>query len=164
MPLTTGRAFCEKIMSRRLTAVLFRSTRSGKAPRTSASGERGFTLIEALIALMIMIAMVTMLYGSLSSALGISDHTGRTEAALRVAQSRLAASGIETPLQAGVEEGQEGDIGWRTDVRPYSAAGVTGQSIGVSAFYVNVTVSWRDRRGGKPRSLTLSTVKLERAR
>jgi general secretion pathway protein I len=163
MPLTTGRLFCEKIMPRRLAAALFRFTRSGKAPRTSACGERGFTLIEALVALMIMIAMVTMFYGSLSSALKISDHTGRTEVALRVAQSRLAASGIETPLRAGVEEGRDGDIGWRVDVRPYSAAGGDAQSIGLAAFYVSVTVSWRDRRGGKPRSLTLSTVKLERS-
>jgi general secretion pathway protein I len=138
--------------------------RSGKAPRTSVNGERGFTLIEALVALMIMIAMVTMFYGSLSSALGISDHTARTEAALRVAQSRLAASGIETPFRVGLEEGQEGGIRWRTDVRPYSPAGVTVQSIGLGASHVSVTVSWRDGRAGKPRSLTLSTVKLERAR
>jgi hypothetical protein len=113
---------------------------------------------------MIMIAMVAMFYGSFSSALGISDHTGRTEAALRVAQSRLAAAGVETPLRTGVEEGREGGIGWRVDVRPYSAAGAAAQSIGLAAFYVSVTVSWRDRRGGKPRSLTLSTMKLERAR
>jgi general secretion pathway protein I len=128
-----------------------------------ARGEDGFTLIETLVALVIMIGVATLLYRGFSGALTASSAAEGAEAALLVAQSRLAALGIETPLAPGVAEGREGEASWRIAVRPYAAAAEgDGLTAGPKAFWATVTVVWRERFGGR-HSLQLTTVKLERA-
>lgn len=126
----------------------------------------GFTLVETLVALVIMIAAATMLYRGLSSGLRVSDAADGADAALLIAQQRLAAAGIETPLRAGRQEGAEGNVLWQVKLRPYIAAEETGeaaQAARLQAFWVTATVTWRDRRAARPRSLQLTTLKLRRA-
>ena len=125
-------------------------------------GENGFTLIEALIALTIMIAMATMLYRSLSSAMRISTVTDQSEMALVIAKSRLAAVGIESPLRAGVQEGREGDYSWRIEIQPYQRDSEPNGAASGEAFWTTVAVSWPDRRSGRLRDLHLTTLKLKR--
>jgi general secretion pathway protein I len=122
----------------------------------------GFTLIETLVALVIMIAAATMLYRGLSGGLRASNAADGADAALLVARQRLAAAGIETPLQAGRREGAEGDVLWQVDLRPYSAEGTGSAAPGarLQAYWATATVTWRDRRGARPRSLQLTTLKL----
>jgi general secretion pathway protein I len=124
--------------------------------------EHGFTLIEMLVALTIMIAVAVMLYRGLSSALSVSRASERAEAALMVARARLAALGIETPLQPGAQEGRDGDVSWRLAVRPYLPADEGSGAARVTAYWATVTVSWRDGRASRPRSLQLTTLKLGR--
>jgi general secretion pathway protein I len=124
--------------------------------------ERGFTLIETLVALTIMIAVAVMLYRGLSSALGVSGAVERAEAALLVAKARLAAVGIETPLQPGAQEGRDGDVSWRLSVRPYLIADEGSRGPRAPAYWATITVSWRDGRASRPRSLQLTTLKLGR--
>ena len=125
-------------------------------------GEDGFTLIEALIALTIMTAIATLLYQSLSSAIRVSAVTDQSETALTIAKSRLAAVGIESPLQAGVQEGREGDFIWRIDIRPYLGDGEPSNVTGSGAYWTTVTLSWPDRWSGRLRNLHLTTLKLKR--
>ncbi len=126
--------------------------------------EAGFTLIETLVALIILIAMTTFLYRGFSGGLYAADAAEGAEAALLVAQARLAALGVEAPLAAGEQEGAEGNVLGRTAIRPYVMPGrertVRQQP---QAFWATVTVSWRQRRGGPRRSLQLTTVKLGKA-
>ncbi len=75
---------------------------------------------------MVMIVAATMLYRGLSGGLRASNAADGADVALLVAQQRLAAAGIETPLQAGRQEGAEGDVLWQVDLRPY----VTAEEIG----------------------------------
>lgn len=81
-------------------------------------GEAGFTLVEALVALIIMTAMATVLYRGISSGLRVSAAADDSQAALLLAQERLAAAGIETPLQPGRLEGLEGEMAWQLVLRP----------------------------------------------
>ena len=131
-----------------------------------ARADAGFTLIETLVALVVMIAAATMLYRGLSGGLRASNAADLADTALLVAQKRLTAAGIETPLQAGRQEGAEGGVVWQVDLRPYSAADAAvepARAARLQAFWATATVTWRDRRGGRPRSLQLTTLKLRRA-
>jgi general secretion pathway protein I len=125
--------------------------------------DEGFTLIETLVALVIMIAAATMLYRGLSGGLRASNAADRADTALLIAQQRLAAAGIETPLQAGRQEGVDGDVLWQVDLRPYGAADEADRAARLRAYWATATVTWRDRRGARPRSLQLTTLKLRRA-
>jgi general secretion pathway protein I len=128
--------------------------------------DSGFTLIETLVALMIMIAAATMLYRGLSGGLRASKSADTADAALLIARQHLAVAGIEGPLLAGRQEGIDGDVSWQLDLQPYGAAdrqAQRGQAAPFQAFWVTATVTWRDRRGARPRSLRLTTLKLGRA-
>jgi general secretion pathway protein I len=126
-------------------------------------GDDGFTLVETLVALVIMIAAATILYRGLSSGLRVSGAANGAEAALLVATQRLAAAGIETPLRAGRQEGTEGDVAWEVEMRPYGADPEAERASSLQAFWTTATVTWRDGRGSRPRSLRLTTLKLRRA-
>jgi general secretion pathway protein I len=122
--------------------------------------DSGFTLIEAVVALVILTAMLVMLYRGLSTGLRMIDFTEDAEAALLVAKARLAALGIASPLVPGEEEGRDGEVVWRTEVRPYAD---TDADLGVGqtrAYWAIVTVTWRNRKAGQPRSIRLTTLKL----
>jgi general secretion pathway protein I len=127
----------------------------------SGRRESGFTLVEALVALFVIVAMTVILYRGLSSGTRLADRAEGTEAALLVAKARLAALGIETPLAEGETEGSEGGIAWRTSVRPYEE--VTPPASALSAYWVSVTVSWQQRASVEPQTLRLTTLKLARA-
>jgi prepilin-type N-terminal cleavage/methylation domain-containing protein len=124
-------------------------------------GEDGFTLMETLIALIIMVTVATMLYRGLSGGLRVNEIAGNTERALVVAQARLAGLGHEIPVAAGRVEGQDGDMGWELTIRPYQPPDAADRAAQMSAFWATVTVFWRDRRGAPLRSLQLTTLKLE---
>jgi prepilin-type N-terminal cleavage/methylation domain-containing protein len=122
--------------------------------------ERGFTLMETLVALFIMISAATLLYRGFASGLAAAGVADAQQTALAVAQSRLASLGAEIPLEAGRLEGvEDGGVAWTLEVRPYAADG-GGQEARPQAFWATVTVSWRDRSAGPARSLHLTTLKL----
>lgn len=125
--------------------------------------DEGFTLVEMLVAFVIMAVVAAMLYRGLSSGLRASKAADGSEAALLVAKARLASLGVETPLQPGTQEGRDGDVAWEIATRPYIAADGADRAARQKAFWATVTVSWRDRRGAQPRSLRLTTLKLGRA-
>lgn len=143
-------------------------------------GDSGFTLIEMLVAFIIMTAMATMLYRGLSSGVRVAGVADGEETALLVAKARLAALGVDAPLEAGEQDGRDGNVSWHASVRPYVGEGESSllaefqlpslmqsqqqrQDQPLRAFWATVTVSWRPPRG-KTRSLELTTIKLERPR
>jgi general secretion pathway protein I len=125
----------------------------------TGGGDAGFTLIEMLVALMVMIAAATMLYRGFSGGLRAAATADGAEAALLVAQSRLAAAGVETPLAAGEQAGRDGAVDWHIAVRPYPSGDATAAP---QAFWITATVAWREKRDGG-RSLHLTTLKRARA-
>jgi general secretion pathway protein I len=125
--------------------------------------EDGFTLMETLVALFIMMAAATILYRGFSGASRVSGAAEGAESALLVAQARLAALGVETPLQAGNQEGKDGDVLWQAALRPYAGEAAAAEGgTPPKAFWATVTVHWRERRGARQHSLTLTTLKLGR--
>ncbi|WP_313252773.1 prepilin-type N-terminal cleavage/methylation domain-containing protein [Stenotrophomonas sp.] len=83
--------------------------------------QRGFSLIEVIVAFALMALAATLLLGSLSGAarqVGMAEHQGR--ASLH-AQSLLAGAGVDAPLAAGVRQGEweQGRYRWTLQVTPF---------------------------------------------
>jgi general secretion pathway protein I len=81
-------------------------------------GERGFALIESLVALAVLaIALSVLLHAGAGAARRLA-HAEMLSYATLSAQSLLAASGIETPLGIGTSTGRlpEVALAWRQEV------------------------------------------------
>ena len=120
----------------------------------------GYTLIEVLVAMMILALSLTVIFRIFSGGLnkiGIASDYAR---AVMVAESVLAAAGNTETLQTGESSGSLFEkYRWVRNVTPYTEDG--GQSFDELAFdvyRVSVVVEWPANRGD--RSLALSTLKL----
>ncbi|WP_305806204.1 prepilin-type N-terminal cleavage/methylation domain-containing protein [Stenotrophomonas sp. YIM B06876] len=84
--------------------------------------QRGFSLIEVIVAFALLAVALTLLLGSLSGAARqVRQADDYSRAALH-AQSLLAQVGVDQPLQAGQHEGQweQGRYRWRLELAPFS--------------------------------------------
>jgi general secretion pathway protein I len=124
----------------------------------------GYTLIEVLVAMMILALSLTVIFRIFSGGLnkiGIASDYAR---AVMVAESVLAAAGNTETLQTGESSGSLFEkYRWVRNVTPYTEDG--GQSFDKLAFdvyRVSVVVEWPAIRGD--RSLGLSTLKLSEKR
>src|SRR5689334_7915938 len=87
------------------------------------TGERGFSLLEVLVAFIIVALVVTALFRLFGGALGNASAAEDWTRALLVAQSRLELASAVQPLVETTDAGTEADgrIAWRTTVVPYVA-------------------------------------------
>lgn len=117
--------------------------------------QRGFTLIEVIVAFGILALALTLLLGTLSGAakqVHWSDQAGR--AALH-AQSLMAQTGVAQTLHAGHREGtfEEGRYRWTLDIAPYADPLIPpGPARDLSAprlWQLSLTMQWGD--GDDPR-------------
>jgi general secretion pathway protein I len=117
---------------------------------TNGRAERGFTLLEALIAFVIAsIALVELYHGAVDGLLG-SRQAAQTEEAVVRARSRLTAVCHGARLSPGEQTGTDGGgFTWRTEITPVateSAAAVDPEPASPSPrlelFAVRVIVSW----------------------
>lgn len=133
----------------------------------ASRGTAGFTLIEVLVALVIFVAGYLVVYQSVSLAWRGAQVAWGESAAVRLAQSRLAAAGVETRLQEGESSGETADgLSWTVRVEAYQGAGTdsvaerAGRVGKVAGYWVTVTVRWGGGVLRRTRSLRLKTMKL----
>jgi general secretion pathway protein I len=116
--------------------------------------QRGYSLLEVIVAFALLALALTLLLGSLSGA-ARQVHTAdlRTRAVLH-AQSLLAATGVDAPLHAGRAQGEweDGRYRWDLQVEPYvepraTALAPTAISSGPSLLQLSLRVSWGEREG-----------------
>lgn len=135
------------------------------ATRPRQSG--GFSLLEVLVAFIIVALVVTALFRLFGGALGNASAADEWTRALLVAQSRLALAAAAVPLREVSDGGTEGDgrIAWRTAVTPYVPPDTdpelerTTEAMPTRLYRVTVDVQFPGA-GGQPRTLSLSTVRL----
>jgi general secretion pathway protein I len=141
-------------------------TRHGRRPsRRAVTG--GFSLLEVLVAFIIVALVVTALFRLFGGALGNASAADEWTRALSVAQSRLTLAASTQPLQEATDAGTDGDgrIAWRTSVAPYVPADANpdleraSEAMPTRLYRVTVDVRFPGI-AGQPRTLSLSTMRL----
>jgi general secretion pathway protein I len=85
------------------------------------SGERGFTVIEALIAFAILAVSLAVLYEAMGTSFRTLDRAASVDEAVLVAQSAMDTIVAERRLPQ-VLSGRSGVYGWRAEVLPQNGA------------------------------------------
>lgn len=123
--------------------------------------QQGFSLIEILVAFMILAMSLTVIYRIFSGGLrnvALSEDYAR---AVLVAESQLAAIGISEPLVRGVSAGEWGErFRWQQVVEPYQPWQQHKElSTQLLAYRITVSVDWE--HAGSSRQVSLSSVRLK---
>ena len=128
--------------------------------KSMARDNRGFTLIEIVVALLVLAISSAVLFEGFSVGFRNARTADDFAQAVLIAQSKLAPTGVSEPLSAGVTSGEELDkYSWTVRVDPIEVApddGATPASL--QPFFVAVDVVWSD--GGTERTVSLSTLRL----
>lgn len=124
--------------------------------------ERGFTLLEVLVALTILGVALTVLFGIFGHSLSRARETqsrleARTLAASLIAQAETVPSLALGDQGGKVSSGTAADMDWRVSVRSYGGDKDV-EAWPAAAAQVSATVRWGDRGPGQ--SLTLRTLRL----
>jgi len=124
--------------------------------------QQGFSLLEILVAFAILALSIGVLLkifsGGVNSAVIAEDYN----AAVQIAQSIMAKTGVETQLLEGEESGWENDkYHWQVITKPFqfnpdNFVDIDLNTLKTNFFKVDVIVSW----GDDGRELQLSTLKL----
>jgi general secretion pathway protein I len=142
-------------------------------PRTCQSdarpvrAQRGFSVLEVLVAFIIVALVVTALFQLFGGALRNASGAGDWTRALLVAQSRLELSASAQPLREASDAGTEPDgrIAWRASVTPYVPPDPNpdleraSESMTTRLYRISVDVTFAGD-DGKPRTVSLSTVRI----
>jgi general secretion pathway protein I len=130
-------------------------------------GERGFALLEILVAFVILALGLGAISTGVVVAMRSDARTQVNRTALRVAQSRLEAAGISEALAPGYREGLVANkFRWRQTVTELRPASDTRQPQGarpapengaLKSFWVEVAVETPDGTGIKLAALKLAT-------
>jgi prepilin-type N-terminal cleavage/methylation domain-containing protein len=115
------------------------ASRSGRDDRRD--GQAGFTLLEALVALALVLAFATAVGPHLSQARRIMANAEGRVAAQVLLRSLLDAPFDRSSLARAPREGETSGLRWRIDTEPAAAARVRDQP-NWSAFRVVASVTW----------------------
>jgi len=124
--------------------------------------ERGFSLLEILVAFVILALSLGILLNIFSSGINNAAVAEEYTAAVQIAEALMAQTGVETPLQAGQTSGQEDKkYRWLVVVTPFNSAiaKLNTEVITVTLFKVKVSVNWGDANDND-RQIELTTLKL----
>ncbi len=128
---------------------------------------RGFSLLEVLVAFVILGLVLGTLMEIFSGGLRNVSRAGEFQRAVLLGQSKLASVGIEMPLKEGESSGEfDANYRWQVSIRPYmdsqmeaaQQAGTPVAVLPVTLLEVDVRVSWGGADQG--RTFNLKTVRL----
>jgi len=124
------------------------------------NGERGFTLIEALVALAIAALGLVAVFAAAGGGLESVDIAQRYVAATRAAQTHLAEVGTAIPLADGDIGGLDaGGLRWRVRMKPVQTrAGEDAAVPSPTLYAVESVVSWG--AVGSGRSVRLESLRV----
>jgi general secretion pathway protein I len=131
--------------------------------------QRGFSLLEILVAFVLLALAMAVLMQIFSSSLNGATVADRYAKATMIAESKLAAAGVEDALKEGSTNGTYDDLfSWVVEIKPFTepSTDTSGanldQILFVKLFEVTATVSFaaNDRRTD-PNTRTVTLTKLQ---
>jgi prepilin-type N-terminal cleavage/methylation domain-containing protein len=129
--------------------------------------ERGFTLLEVMVAALIAAAVFAVLLPTGLTGIRTVRAAGAYETAMALARSHLAMLGRNPADESGDLHGKDGPFDWRVRVAPEAAVdpgpGIVNwflhrDEARVTLYAVSVIVSWQSE--GRRRELRLDTQRL----
>lgn len=127
----------------------------------SRQHEAGFTLIEVMVAFVLLALVLSTGFEIFSTGLRRAGDLEDHSRAIVLAQSKLASAGMEEALREGATQGDDGHLHWTLDVRPVPDEAVPGQpqpGAGTYMLYrVEARVDWTGA-DARPRSYSLATL------
>ena len=126
------------------------------------AAQQGFTLIEVLVAFMILTLSLSVLFRIFSSGLTNVAVAGDYAQAVLVAESQLALVGRSEPLLVGQTRGESGEqFRWRRTVESYIPwEDDTALTVPVSGYHVSVEVSWT--HNGRDQQIILNSLRVQK--
>lgn len=123
------------------------------------SASRGFSLLEVLVAFTILAMLLGALFQVFSGGLRAARSGDRYTRATVIAQSQLAALGVDGSLVEGVTSGTTDDAyHWRVTIGPYTDDQLPVTDYMLQPLAVYVDVFWEE--GDTPRIVTLTSMLL----
>jgi general secretion pathway protein I len=132
--------------------------------------QRGFSLLEVLVAFTILALSLGVLMQIFSGSMRNTDITRDQAEATALAQSLLAAIGVEAPLAAGQDSGSHADkFHWQIEVAPFLQEPRVGQSEALSTvgapalnlWQVTTRVAWSGTGTSSEHAVTLTTLRAQ---
>ena len=119
----------------------------------------GFTLLEVLVAFAVFAITTAAVMGSIGTGLNSSRVSAQHAVATLIAQSKLAAAGVESPLNGGAANGvMPGGYRWQVAARLHPVDGSDDRIVRPYRVYdVTVTVAWSE--GLRNRSVALQSLR-----
>lgn len=129
--------------------------------------QRGFSLLEVLVAFVILSLVATALFGLFSGALGNASAADDYSRAVVVAESALTEAAAAQPLREGTQTGSadDGRITWTTRVAAYSPPGMApeteraAEALPFRLFRISTEVVFAAPSGGQ-RTFALATTRI----
>src|SRR5436309_12498849 len=132
-----------------------------------ATKAKGFSLLEVLVAFVIVSLVATALFRLFSGALGNAAAADEWSRAMLVAETRLTMAANTQPLREASDQGNEvdGRVRWESKVAPYDPPNTpddiarASETMPTRLYRVSVDVHFPSDNGGE-RTVSLATLKL----
>lgn len=133
-------------------------TRGASQLRHDGSGQAGFTLLEALVSLAVILAFAAVLGPHLSQARRIMANADGRVAAQVLLRSLLDAPFDRSGAATTSRDGETAGLRWRVASEPFAAAPRATDRPNWQAYRVMASVAW-----GSDQVITAETIRLRRA-
>ena len=121
--------------------------------------QRGYSLVEVLVAFVILAMALTVLFRLFAAGLRNSAVSKEYARAALVAESQLALAAGDQLTESYSEGVEAGKYHWTRSIKPYLAhTDYSSRIPGIDALEINVSVEWP--AGGTSRRIDLSTIRI----